>query len=109
MNHNEQDKPLFIPLNGEYFDAFEAGTKNTEFRPYGPKWNEEVCYQGRQVIISYGYGKQRRRTGTITRFYTSWEPTQGEDWKKLYADKHKGKPAACIQIQLWEEPAKISR
>jgi hypothetical protein len=94
------DKPLFIPLNGEYFDAFEAGTKNTEYRPHGPRWNAEVCYPGRKVTLSRGYGKQRRRSGTIRRFYTSWGPTQGEDWQKLYGKKHAGIPAACIEIEL---------
>lgn len=94
------NKPLFIPLKGEYFDAFVAGTKNTEYRPHGPRWNAEVCYPGRKVTISYGYGKQRRRNGTITRFYTSWEPTKTETWKKLYGEKHKGIAAACIEIEL---------
>lgn len=105
---SEKDKPLFIPLNGEYFDAFVAGTKNTEFRPHGPKWNADVCYPGRKVTLSRGYGKQHRRSGTIRRFYTSWGPTQGEDWQKLYGEKHAGIPAACIEIELETRPALLT-
>ena len=31
------EKPLFIPLKREYFEAFEAGTKDTEYRRHPPK------------------------------------------------------------------------
>lgn len=61
-------KPLFIPLKKEYFEQFEAGTKKKEFRLYGPRWNEKTCIPGREVILSFGYGKQRRLQGTIKSF-----------------------------------------
>jgi len=47
-------KPLFIPLKGEYFDQFQAGTKDTEYRVYGPRWNERTCAVGREVVLSRG-------------------------------------------------------
>lgn len=61
-------KPLFIPLKREYFDAFERGEKDTEYRIYGPRWNERVCSVGRPVVLSCGYGKQRRLEGVIREF-----------------------------------------
>jgi hypothetical protein len=30
-------KPLFIPLKAEFFEAFERGEKDTEYRVYGPR------------------------------------------------------------------------
>lgn len=61
-------KPLFIPLRREYFEEFEKGQKDTEFRLYGPRWNERTCTPGRAVVLSRGYGKQWRLTGVITSF-----------------------------------------
>jgi len=62
------DRPLFIPLKTEWFDAFERGTKNIEYRPYGPRWNERTCAIGRPVVLSHGYGKRRRLRGTVAAF-----------------------------------------
>ena len=31
------DKPLFIPLMGAFFDQFEDGSKDTEYRRLGPR------------------------------------------------------------------------
>lgn len=53
-------KDLFIPLKGEYYDAFEDGSKDTEYRAYGPRWNEDTCPPGRGAVLSRGYGKQKR-------------------------------------------------
>ncbi len=91
-------KPLFIPLKAEFYNGFEAGLKDTEFRPYGPRWNERTCSPGREVVLSYGYGKQRRIHGVIIQFERSAEPTKTEAWRKCYGDK-KG-DAACIRIKL---------
>lgn len=62
------EKPLFIPLKGEFYDAFVRGEKTTEYRPYGPRWNERVCRVGRPVVLSRGYGKCNRWCGMITGF-----------------------------------------
>lgn len=59
------DKPLFIPLNGEHFDAFMNGSKDTEYRLHGKRWNSKTCFSGRQAILSRGYGKQNRARGVI--------------------------------------------
>ncbi|TVO70866.1 hypothetical protein FHP88_15540 [Sedimenticola selenatireducens] len=61
-------KPLFIPLNTEYYEAFEDGSKTEELRIYGPRWNLETCREGRPVILSKGYGKQNRMKGRIWKF-----------------------------------------
>jgi hypothetical protein len=56
-------KPLFIPLRSEWFFAFADGSKNTEYREYGPRWNERTCAVGREAVLSHGYsGKRLYRT-----------------------------------------------
>lgn len=60
-----EEKPLFIPLKTQWFREFEAGTKDTEYRAYGPRWNERTCRVGRKATISHGYsGKRLSRTVT---------------------------------------------
>jgi len=57
------EKPLFIPLRTEWFRRFEDGTKDTEYRAYGPRWNERTCRIGRRAVISHGYsGKRIKKT-----------------------------------------------
>jgi len=48
-------KPLFVPLKKNWFTDFKNGTKNLEFRGYGPRWNEQVCKIGREVTLRLGY------------------------------------------------------
>jgi hypothetical protein len=43
------------------------GTKDTEYRLYGPRWNERTCSIGRPAVISKGYGIRHRRTTKVTR------------------------------------------
>jgi hypothetical protein len=59
---------LFIPLYTRYFVAFKEGRKKTEFRDYGPRWNERTCLPGRRVTLSKGYGKYERLSGRVTKF-----------------------------------------
>ncbi len=61
-------KPLFLPLNKEYYYAFTRGNKTHELREYGKRWTEKTCIVGRLVTLSMGYGKQERHTGTIVSF-----------------------------------------
>lgn len=68
-------QPLFLPLRREYFEAFRAGSKPTEYRLYGPRWNERTCRVGRPVILSLGYGKQHRLIGTVASFSQSTDCT----------------------------------
>lgn len=99
----EGPKPLFIPLKAEFYDAFANGTKDVEYRVYGPRWNENTCYLGRAVTISYGYGKSKPRLhGYVSAFYTSSVPCKTEAWKTCYGDK--AGVAACIQITLTTLP-----
>jgi hypothetical protein len=53
------DKPLFIPLKTEWFRKFEDGSKNVEYRAYGPRWNERTCRRGRSATLSHGYSGAR--------------------------------------------------
>lgn len=88
-------KPLFIPLKTEYFEAFKTGTKDTEYRRHGERWNEDVCQVGRPVVLSKGYGKRERLSGVITGFEVRW--MHSAEFLMCY-----GMPdwAACIQIRL---------
>jgi hypothetical protein len=63
-------KPLFIPVNSEYYELFESNQKQTELRLYGRRWNEDTCYPGRPVVVSRGYGTASRLTGVIAAFST---------------------------------------
>jgi hypothetical protein len=61
------DRPLFIPLRREWFEAFARGKKREEWRRYGAGWNERSCPPGRRVVLSLGYSGDRLH-GTIRRF-----------------------------------------
>lgn len=58
MSINDQ-RPLFIPLRGVWFEAFERGEKFDEWRRFGPRWNEMICRVGRPVVLSRGYSGRR--------------------------------------------------
>lgn len=92
-------KPLFIPLKREWFEAFAAGEKFHEIRPYGARWNERTCTIGRSVTLSLGYGKLRRLKGVITSFEQSALATRTPAWQSCYGQS--GHPlAAVIGISL---------
>lgn len=63
------ERPLFIPLRREWFEAFESGDKTEEHRRHGKRWNARTCRIGRAVTLSLGYSG-RRLTGVITSFGT---------------------------------------
>lgn len=99
-NDFENMKPLFIPLKAEFFDAFQAGSKNKEYRRYGARWNEKTCPIGRPVILSRGYGKAARLAGLVTSFEVSTKPTKTRAWKACYGSRRS--KAAIIGIEvLW--------
>ena len=94
--------PLFIPLKTRYFEAFANGSKNTEYRRYGPGWNERTCYRGRPVIISKGYGKYSRLSGVIEETSVRTDPEAIPGWIDCYG-LGRG-PAICIKIKLTPTP-----
>lgn len=91
-------RALFIPLRGVHFDQFERGEKRTEYRQRGPRWNAETCVIGRRVVLSRGYGKQKRLTGTITGFSYDTIPSKLPGWLECYGPN--SGDAACITITL---------
>ena len=101
------EKPLFIPLKTIYYEAFSAGTKTTEFRPHGPRWNAKTCRIGRRVTLSKGYGKGNRLAGVIAGYEAmavgsdlwneAYSPADTEAWKAIYPGQAS---AACIKIKL---------
>lgn len=92
-------KPLFIPLKTKFFEAFENGTKDTEYRPYGPRWNGVTCAPGREVVLSKGYGKQTRLRGVVESFSVNTQPGTIDGWLECYG-KTDAVVAACIKIRL---------
>lgn len=92
--------PLFIPLKGQFYDAFISGEKSIEYRRFGPRWNFETCVIGRSVTLSRGYGKQNRREGVVVKFEVSGDPCQTEAWRECYGPAHDDTRAACISIHL---------
>jgi hypothetical protein len=85
------DRPLFVPLRREFFDAFAAGTKREEWRKLGPGWNAHTCRIGRPVTLALGYRGSRRLAGVITGFRT--EVASG-DAVAIYGD------AVCAVIEI---------
>lgn len=94
------EKPLFIPLKTEYYEAFSDGSKTTEYRRAGGRWNETTCRIGRRVTLSKGYGKRNRLSGFVTGFEV--KPMDSEAWMACYDEPGL---AACIQIDLDNVPA----
>jgi uncharacterized phage protein (TIGR01671 family) len=81
LKENRMEKPLFIPLNTEYYKAFESGEKTEELRRYGPRWNERTCVVGRRATLSKGYGKQNRLSGYVCRFIKQHGSLFGQTYK----------------------------
>ena len=94
------DKPLFIPLKSKHYEAYERGEKVTEYRLYGPRWNEKTCTIGRQVTLSKGYGKKHRMSRTISEFYKRDARTFGSRAKQDILDCYGtlDKPIAEIRM-----------
>ncbi len=93
-------KPLFIPLTTHWFNQFADGTKTTELRIYGPRWNERTCTIGRAVTISHGYGKARRLHGTIVGFDISKAASTIPDFIAAFPKIKRMVDVACIHIKL---------
>ncbi len=93
-------KSLFIPLKTEFFEALKNRTKDTEYRVYGPRWNENTCKEGRPVTLSKGYGKKHRLQGVIVAFNRSIQPTMTAEWKACYPPRIPRQIAACIKIAV---------
>jgi len=52
-------KPLFCPVKKDIFLDYLEGRKLTEYRLYGPRWNESTAIPGRRMIVSEGYSGRR--------------------------------------------------
>jgi len=93
-----EERPLFIPLKREFFEAFERGEKTTEYRKHGGPWNGKTCRVGREVVLSLGYGQQRRLRGVIVSFGVHMRPETLRGWVECYGKTDAW--AACIGIRL---------
>ena len=96
------EKPLFIPLKREFFEAFERGEKTVEYRVLGPRWNAQTCRIGRPVVLSLGYGKARRLHGRVSWFGIDYSPQDRPGWVACYG-AHTCK-AACIGVKIESAP-----
>lgn len=90
-------KPLFIPLKGEFYDAFANGTKCVEYRLQGRRWNAAICHAGRKVVLSRGYGKRHRLKGMIVSSRTDYAVCETDTWKSIYGNR---RPALAIEIEV---------
>ena len=89
-------KALFIPLKKCYFDAFASGRKTVEYRKAGKRWNLKTCTPGREVILSCGYGKQKRLAGRIQEVFIETDPDEFDpDFISIY-----GKNANQLSIHI---------
>lgn len=98
MSISEPRKPLFIPLRSWAFSLFYCGTKNIEYRAYGPRWNEKTCTPGRPVTLSNGYRKERRLSATIKEFSTLPGHLAPEAVRLIYRN-NMPETVACIRLQ----------
>ncbi len=98
MKRTPPEKPLFIPLKTQFFEAFKDGSKSTEYRKLGPRWNADTCRIGRAVVLSKGYGKAHRLRGIITDFDCHQQPAKIPGWIECYGSGEG--EAACITIRL---------
>jgi len=78
---------LFVPLKKEHFLAFEDGSKTTEYRPFGPRWNQNTVIPGRAVVLSLGYGKKNRLTARVASLTIQKEPPDPVAWRSVYGDR----------------------
>lgn len=84
----EAGTPLFIPLTGEFYDAFANGSKTEELRRYGPRWNERTCPVGRAVV------ELPTHDGTM--------PTEFDDWASQIIDEAGTKADSQVQWEIVE-------
>lgn len=98
-----EERPLFIPLKREYFEAFERGEKTEEYRKHCGPWNAQTCQVGREVVLSLGYGKSRRLRGVVASFHIENSPERLPGWIECYGPPTQmGYPwnAAVIGVKL---------
>ena len=93
-------RPLFIPLKRKYFEAFAKGEKTTEYRPYGPRWNDKTCVPGRPVVLSLGYGKRDRLSGIIADAVQDPMVAFTREWNEVYGDKPQAVPFAIFIMNI---------
>jgi hypothetical protein len=86
------ERALFVPLLGQWFDAFACGEKTEEWRKLGPRWNENTCRRGRRVILARGYGWPR--LGAVVAGFSLRVPNNAER-REFF-----GVGVLCIVIRL---------
>ena len=97
----EPQNPLFVPLAGWAYDLFASGAKTTEFRLYGPRWNERTCTPGRAVVLSRGYGRAHRMNGVIQSLALLDSPPDPDAWFRAFGRSlAPGERVAAIQFDL---------
>jgi hypothetical protein len=94
----DQQTALFVPLKSEYFEAFARGEKDTEYRPFGVRWNERTCRIGRPVVLSKGYGKRHRLRGVVASFARVRTSRPSAAWAACYGSRECD--MAWIQIKV---------
>lgn len=95
MSNQSGERPLFIPLQAQWFERIKSGEKRHEYRAYGPRWNERTCRVGRRVVCSRGYGKAQRIERTIASFSVIDWSAAPQEALDIYPD---AAFIACIEL-----------
>lgn len=61
--------PLFVPLAGAPWAAFNVGSKTVEVRQDAPRWGPKHVFEGRPVLLRRGYSTTDEIVGTVGRVY----------------------------------------
>jgi len=96
------DKPLFIPLNTKYYEAFADGSKTVEYRLHGKRWHPGTCWAGRPVTFSKGYGKKDRLSGVIEFVWLADTISLDDDVQKAIGEIYGegNHEIICIEVKL---------
>lgn len=92
-------KPLFANLNVYWFWETAGGRHPTEYRPYGPRWNERTVWPGRRAVITMAFRWPRLFT-SVESFAILDEPPDQKAWDSVYPDKKGCKIMAITWAKL---------
>ena len=91
---------MLIVVRKVWFEELRGGAKRVEYRRYGRRFNERVCYIGRPVAFAYRYDRvSPRLTGVVTSFATV-PVSEMPEMLEIYPDMAAHAPIAAIGVDL---------
>ncbi len=88
---------IFLPLKSVFFNAFLSRTKSYELRGIRAQFTPDNIVTGKSIIVSRGYSKFQRMTGTIgkVRVFNSMNDAMRSDiWYKIMSLEIKAESVA---------------